>query len=71
VISLYGPHRRATRTHSYQYDRTFLGLDRISPCAPLIDKLLKSGIDSGMGGTPPFFVNGVRYDELMGFKDIL
>jgi protein-disulfide isomerase len=48
----------------------FWGLGRISPCAPLIDKLLKSGIDSGVGGTPTFFVNGVRYDELMGFKDI-
>ena len=49
----------------------FWGLGRISPCAHLIDKLLKSGIDSGVGGTPTFFVNGVRYDELMGFKDIL
>lgn len=48
----------------------FWRLDRISPCAPLIGKLLKSGIDSGVGGTPTFFVNGVRYDELMGFKDI-
>jgi protein-disulfide isomerase len=31
--------------------------------APLINKSLKSGIDSGVEGTPTFFVNGVRYED--------
>jgi protein-disulfide isomerase len=31
--------------------------------APLINKLLKNGIDSGVEGTPTFFVNGVRYED--------
>jgi protein-disulfide isomerase len=29
----------------------------------LINKSLKSGIDSGVEGTPTFFVNGVRYED--------
>jgi protein-disulfide isomerase len=29
----------------------------------LINKSLKSGIDSGDEGTPTFFVNGVRYGD--------
>jgi protein-disulfide isomerase len=29
----------------------------------LIDNSLKSGIDSGVEGTPTFFVNGVRYED--------
>jgi protein-disulfide isomerase len=32
-------------------------------CAPLINKSLKVGIDSGVEGTPTFFVNGQRYDD--------
>jgi protein-disulfide isomerase len=35
--------------------------------APLIDKSLKSGIDSGVQGTPTFFVNGERYEESFDF----
>ena len=31
--------------------------------SPLIDKSLKNGIDSGVEGTPTFFVNGVRYED--------
>ena len=31
--------------------------------APLINKSLKSGIDSGVEGTPTFFVNGVFYKD--------
>jgi protein-disulfide isomerase len=31
--------------------------------ASLIDNSLKSGIDSGVEGTPTFFVNGVRYED--------
>ena len=31
--------------------------------APLINKSLKDGIDSGVEGTPTFFVKGVRYED--------
>jgi protein-disulfide isomerase len=31
--------------------------------APIINKSLKAGIDSGVEGTPTFFVNGVRYED--------
>jgi protein-disulfide isomerase len=31
--------------------------------APLIEESLKSGIDSGVEGTPTFFVNGKRYED--------
>jgi protein-disulfide isomerase len=31
--------------------------------APLIEKSLKSGIDSGVQGTPTLFVNGERYED--------
>jgi protein-disulfide isomerase len=31
--------------------------------APLINKSLKNGIDSGVEGTPTFFVSGVRYED--------
>jgi len=31
--------------------------------APLINESLKNGIDSGVEGTPTFFVNGVHYEE--------
>jgi protein-disulfide isomerase len=30
---------------------------------PLINKSLKAGIDSGVEGTPTFFVNGVHYED--------
>ena len=30
---------------------------------PLINKSLKSGIDSGVEGTPTFFINGQRYED--------
>jgi protein-disulfide isomerase len=35
--------------------------------APLINKSLKSGIDSGVEGTPTFFVNGIRYEDSWDF----
>lgn len=31
--------------------------------APLIEESLKTGIDSGVEGTPTFFVNGERYED--------
>jgi protein-disulfide isomerase len=31
--------------------------------APLINKSLKSGINSGVEGTPTFFINGERYED--------
>lgn len=31
--------------------------------APLIEESLKSGIDSGVEGTPTFFVNGELYED--------
>jgi protein-disulfide isomerase len=31
--------------------------------APLINKSIKNGIDSGVEGTPTFFINGVRYED--------
>jgi protein-disulfide isomerase len=31
--------------------------------ALIINKSLKHGIDSGVEGTPTFFVNGVRYED--------
>jgi protein-disulfide isomerase len=31
--------------------------------APLIEGSLKSGIDSGVQGTPTFFINGERYED--------
>jgi protein-disulfide isomerase len=40
----------------------------------LIDQSLKTGIDSGVEGTPTFFVNGSRYEkswDLKTFSDVL
>ena len=31
--------------------------------APLIEESLKSGVDSGVEGTPTFFINGKRYED--------
>ena len=31
--------------------------------APLIEESLKGGIDSGVEGTPTFFVNSERYED--------
>jgi protein-disulfide isomerase len=31
--------------------------------APLIEESLKGGIDSGVEGTPTFFINGTRYED--------
>lgn len=36
--------------------------------APLIKKSLKGGIDSGVEGTPTFFINGVRYEDSWDLK---
>lgn len=35
--------------------------------APLINKSLKAGIDSGVKGTPTFFVNGILYEDSWDF----
>jgi protein-disulfide isomerase len=42
--------------------------------APLINESLKNGIESGVEGTPTFFVNGVRYEgswDLDSFSSFL
>jgi protein-disulfide isomerase len=42
--------------------------------APLIEESLKGGIDSGVEGTPTFYINGVRYEDsfdLRTFSEIL
>jgi protein-disulfide isomerase len=31
--------------------------------APLIEESLIGGVDSGVEGTPTFFINGVRYED--------
>ena len=36
--------------------------------APLIEESLKGGIDSGVEGTPTFYVNGVRYEDSFDLK---
>jgi protein-disulfide isomerase len=59
-------------SHLLQYAGN-LGLDiskfkkELSVCghtySPLIEESLKTGIDSGVEGTPTFFVNGERYED--------
>src|ERR687887_2837296 len=42
--------------------------------SPLIEESLKGGIDSGVEGTPTFFINGSRYEDsfdLKTFSEIL
>jgi len=36
--------------------------------APLIEESLKGGIDSGVEGTPTFFINGDRYEDSFELK---
>ena len=36
--------------------------------APLIEESLKGGIDSGVEGTPTFFINGLRYEDPFDLK---
>jgi protein-disulfide isomerase len=36
--------------------------------ASLIEQSLKGGIDSGVEGTPTFFINGVRYEDSFDLK---
>ena len=36
--------------------------------APLLEESLKGGIDSGVEGTPTFFVNGSRYEDSFDLK---
>jgi protein-disulfide isomerase len=38
--------------------------------APLVNKSLKSGIDSRVGGTPTFFINGQRYEDSYDFDTL-
>jgi protein-disulfide isomerase len=38
--------------------------------APLIEQSLKGGIDSGVEGTPTFFINGVRYEDSWDLKTL-
>ena len=35
---------------------------------PLIEESLKGGIDSGVEGTPTFFINGARYEDSFDLK---
>ena len=42
--------------------------------ASLIEESLKSGVDSGVEGTPTFFINGTRYEgswDLETFSETL
>jgi protein-disulfide isomerase len=34
---------------------------------PIINKSLKAGIDSGVEGSPTFFVSGIRYEDSWDF----
>lgn len=36
--------------------------------APLIEESLKGGIDSGVEGTPTFFINGTRYEDSFNLR---
>jgi protein-disulfide isomerase len=36
--------------------------------APLIEESLKGGIDSGVEGTPTFFINGARYEDSFNLR---
>jgi protein-disulfide isomerase len=36
--------------------------------APMIEESLRGGIDSGVEGTPTFFLNGVRYEDSFDLK---
>ena len=36
--------------------------------APMIEESLRGGIDSGVEGTPTFFINGVRYEDSFDLK---
>jgi protein-disulfide isomerase len=38
--------------------------------APSIEESLKGGIDSGVEGTPTFFIDGVRYEDLFDLKTL-
>jgi protein-disulfide isomerase len=38
--------------------------------APLVNISLKSGIDSGVGGTPTFFINGQHYEDSYDFDTL-
>jgi protein-disulfide isomerase len=38
--------------------------------APLIEESLRGGIDSGVEGTPTFFINGVCYEDSFDLKII-
>ena len=57
-------------THLLEYAKDIgLNIDRFKKemsghvYAPLISKSLKSGIDSGVEGTPTFYINGERYED--------
>ena len=38
--------------------------------APLINESIRSGVDSGVEGTPTFFINGVRYEDPWDLKTL-
>jgi protein-disulfide isomerase len=39
-------------------------------CRARIEEHLRSGVESGVNGTPTFFINGVRYDGLLDFDHL-
>ena len=57
-------------SHLFEYaQKVGLDIDRFKKemsghiYAPLINESLRNGIDSGVEGTPTFFVNGVHYED--------
>ena len=68
---------RFWQMHDYLFEHQKVGLKDISRFkedisrhvyAPLIEESLKGGIDSGVEGTPTFFINGVRYEDSFDLK---
>jgi protein-disulfide isomerase len=78
---LFENQKRLDDSHLLEYaEKVELDIDKFKKemsghvYAPLIDKSLKSGIESGVEGTPTFFVNGIRYNDswdLETFSNVL
>ena len=71
-------HQRALDdSHLLQYaEKVGLDIERFKKemsghsYASLIEQSLKSGIKSGVEGTPTFFLNGVRYEDSWDLKTL-
>ena len=71
-------HQRALDdSHLLQYaEKVGLDIERFKndisrhAYASLIEQSLKSGINSGVEGTPTFFINGVRYEDSWDLKTL-